>query len=393
MKLWRRAVRGFSKEFKNITLEDITIVTLVDWRPDFIKIQYESLKNHFQENFSYIVVNNSFNSNRRDEISRQCSELGIKEVKVKRNLYLALREFRPAFKLIQWGDSNIRMHGRPRYKMNEGYSKFRIFGKSLYFLQYRNVTVACSYGMNYIVKKIYPKVISLSRYFMILDSDMFFVGNFSIHSTMKNCDIVFTPQYRGKNGEVYYATNGFVIVDTKIVEEFKKHDWRYGLVNGYSTDVGGKSTKLVHDYKNKYRVKHFHTLSVVSSGMLNKDEFEFMFTLDGSWHANIRTDLKGKLLSILESDQNSSINIFFEQFNSVNDLKFLDLVQSHLYYLINFIGSYDWPLPLYIEFLPLSADNPVVFHYKSGSNYQSFATSDYNFKKTEILKSIIYNSP
>jgi len=390
MKLWRRAVRGFSKEFKNITLEDITIVTLVDWRPDFIKIQYESLKRHLQENFSYIVVNNSFNSTRRKEISLQCRELGIEEIKVRRNLYLALREFRPAFKLIQWSDSQIRGNEKYRYGMNEGPSKFRIFTKSLYFLQYRNVTVACSYGMNFIMKRIYPNI--ASKFFMILDSDMFFIDRFSVQKTMQGGDIVFTPQYRGINGEVHYATNGFVIVNTKIVKEFKNHDWRYGLVEGFSTDVGGKSAKLIEYYKNSYRIEHFHTLSVLNSGKLDSDEFEFTLSLDGSWHANIRADIKGKMISILESDQNSSLNVFFEQFKSVYDLEFQELIQSYLYFVIEYINKFDWPIPMHIEFLPFAKDNPVVFHYKSGSNYQPFATSDYNFRKTEILKSIVYNT-
>ena len=391
MRIWKKFYDYYRKDTNKFISSPVTIVTLVDWRPDFIKLQYDSLKKHLTDPFDYIVVNNAFNSLRRKNISMECKNLGIKEIRVKRRFFLSLREYRFAFKLFEWSKSRSRKLGEPQYGMNSGVSRFKIFGRNLIFLQYRNVTLACSYGMNYITKKIFPSL--NSKFFMILDSDMFFINDFSVSKNMEKHDLAFTPQYRGHNGQVYYATNGFVIVNTEIVKEFASHDWRYGKIYGFSTDVGGKANNIVKEYSKKYRIKHMHTLSILTSGLSDTDaEIQLSLTLDGSYNFDILANLQGEITKVYEGLESSSLNTFFPFFESASDPEFLKYLQSFVYFAMKFILSFDWPKPLYIEFLPFTDTEPFLIHYKSGSNYQAFATDDYNYIKTRIVKSILDNS-
>jgi hypothetical protein len=369
----------------------VTVVSLVDWRPDFIDLQYSSLKKHIKDPFEYVVINNSFNRARRKNISKECKKLGVSEIKVKRNLRLAIREYRFAFRLVEWSKSRRKIAGGPQYGMNTGKSKFKLFGKNIMFFQYRDVTVACSYGMNYITKKIFPRL--ETRYFMILDSDMFFINDFSISKFMENSDLAFTPQYRGRFGQVYYAWNGFVLVDKEKVKDFSSHDWRYGNVEGFSTDVGGKSSTIVAGYAKKYRIKHVNTLSISTNGTEKLGALtKFSLSINGGKNLLVSTNYNGLIINLVEYESESHISTFLPRVKSINDSEFLEFLQNFLNSVSKFIIDIDWPQPLFIEFLPFVDSAPIVIHYKSGSNYQPFATDDYNYKKTVILKLILENS-
>lgn len=53
--------------------------------------------------------------------------------------------------------------------------------------------------------------------------------------------------------------------------------------------------------------------------------------------------------------------------------------------------DFAWPEPIYIDFIYDlgNATDPVVLHYKSGSNYQPWQSVDYNLKKTQALKEML----
>ena len=57
----------------------VTIITYAHKRPDFIYLQYESIKKHLKSEYEYIVFNNSIDSvDNYNEIHNICKELNIK---------------------------------------------------------------------------------------------------------------------------------------------------------------------------------------------------------------------------------------------------------------------------------------------------------------------------
>ena len=62
----------------------VKIFTIANIRPDFIEIQYESIKKYLKDkDFEFIVYNNSFNNKKRYElIENICRKLKIENIKV-----------------------------------------------------------------------------------------------------------------------------------------------------------------------------------------------------------------------------------------------------------------------------------------------------------------------
>jgi len=61
----------------------IKIYTLSHHRPDFIPLQYESIKKYVKDEFEYIVINNAVdNEKNSSEIERVCKDLGVSTIKV-----------------------------------------------------------------------------------------------------------------------------------------------------------------------------------------------------------------------------------------------------------------------------------------------------------------------
>ena len=56
----------------------INIYTFADKRPDFIQLQFESLKKFISNNFEYHVFNNASNPNLESQINSICQQLKIK---------------------------------------------------------------------------------------------------------------------------------------------------------------------------------------------------------------------------------------------------------------------------------------------------------------------------
>ena len=81
-------------------MNKIKIYTFSHNRPDFIELQYNSIKKHVKDDFEFIVFNNEypggdggFDPNRISEIDTECNRLGIKTIHV---------ELEPEFKILKF---------------------------------------------------------------------------------------------------------------------------------------------------------------------------------------------------------------------------------------------------------------------------------------------------
>ena len=156
----------------------VTIVTYSHKRPDFIYLQYDSIKKHVKSKYEYIVFNNSIdNIETYNQIHDICSELGVKCVDI---------QLTEDLKFIN-GESNFNNN------------------------KYTNPNLACSY----------PLIWSFKNYFnadydiiSVIDSDMFFINDIDIENEINNKDMIYIPQYRDY-GRVHYPWNAFICLNIK----------------------------------------------------------------------------------------------------------------------------------------------------------------------------------
>lgn len=328
----------------------VKIITYAHKRPDFIYLQYESIKKHFKSEYEYIVFNNSIDSLKEyDEIHRICNELDIKCVDV------------------QLVDDIRVTHGEINYTGN----------------RYTNPNVACSYPLiwtfrNYLSTK--DEVVCL------IDSDMFFINNIDIEYEIKDKDIIYIPQYRDNN--VSYIWNAFACFNIKRRPDLLNLDWHPGVVNGSVCDVGGQTyfNLIKGNYKSSYIEEYSIRDYTNENGIL-----QIHYIQNGNINYNLTMDIN-KNASFF---RHSGGVKYFPNKSFTHELDredYTEYIRNRVISILDIFekNNINLPDPKHIGFIGF-ADRIDFFivHYKSGSNYLDFSTDSYNFRKTQELKKLL----
>lgn len=333
-----------------------TIVTLASNRPDFIELQLESFKTFFKGHWEFIVLNNATKSSIRNEISAQCKRFGVAEIKVRSDWKLGTRGGEIAFR--PWG--------------------------------YANPNLACSYGLNWFWHHIRPQL--QSEFLMLIDSDMFLSRELDVNQLLFGFDLAFVPQYRGELLEVYYPWNGLVFarLDAEALETL---DWHPGSVGGFACDVGGQSHHWLERHKGDLRVRHITALTVYAKRSKSSDS-PLHVAVNGNWNSNLSWEHGQPVWSFQEFEQEVPSPISWRTVIAGTQYVENDLgLASEFLGLEQLASNHDFPDPWYFDLIGVRGESGrfdgFVFHYKSGSNYQPWATSDYNARKTSSLMSLL----
>ena len=213
----------------------VKIYTYPDKRPDFILRQKKTFDAFLQDDFEYIVINNGSNEELRKEIFYICNENNITH-------YLI--------------DS-------PNHS---------------------NPTIACAYPINQSLDRFIKneKVADIS---VIIDSDMFFIKEFSIFDFVKDYELAAIKQIRGN---VNYIWNGIVFINHKKIVDIKEFDFGFQRINNQHTDVGGNMYFYFKKHPNCLLRNILHTshinganknLKVLPKYFLKKYDIDFCFEL------------------------------------------------------------------------------------------------------------------
>jgi hypothetical protein len=328
-------------------------IVAVDKRPDFIELQMKSLQKFCVGEFELVVLNNSQNAKRTKMIQHECSRLKA----------LHLR--------VNFCDREVRR--------SHSDTVFR-FGR------YISPNVACSYPYHWFTKRHLSTM--LEKNIVFIDSDMFLVRQVDFSKLLATNSLYYVPQFRGlvdKVGhEVLYPWNALMIIDaTDDKLQLNEIQWSPKVQKGYATDVGGASTEWLESATRNNR-----SSELLSFGVLNFDKrlssTSYRVSLNGNWIAE---------LELLEgSDEwsmttNDSLDLAARILNcDIQDIE--AVVVGRLKDAIELINPTGWPDPLWIDLLSapeIGLDN-FILHYKSGSNYQEWATPQYNLVKSEAMK-------
>jgi hypothetical protein len=341
-------------------MSKIHIFTYAHKRPDFIEIQYNSIRRYLKNDYEYIVFNNAVDDDSlSNEITNICKNLGIKCVNIE------LTE-------------DLMHHG----------GEVNFLGR-----HYVNPNIACSYPMVWTFKK----YLSDEEIVCILDSDMFFVSDIDLINELGDNDLIYTPQWRApinNNWTIHYIATGLIVLNIKNSPVLRDIDWHPGMVDGHNLDVGGRTTWLLKDNPNlkKKTIAEFSVREIFDDGEIQRIHLILDYSI------NYELSIKGGNLIDFKRIGGHG---FREGFVFPEDRSFpheteMDDYKGYLFKKTKKIldilekSEANLPFPQHIAFLGFNEDDEnIILHYKSGSNYLDFSTDEYNHKKTEGLKKII----
>jgi hypothetical protein len=345
----------------------IKIYTCSHNRPDFIALQYETMKKHIKDDFEFIVFNNErpggdggYDPNKISEIDEICESIGVKSIRV---------ELDPEFQILGG------------YKMFEGES-------------YLNGNVACAYSLTWAWKK---HIINNNYLSIFIDSDMFFIKDISFEEKMEGYNFGYVPSYRlhsmykdeNDRGSIAfkYPWSGLLLFKPHEMPHPNELSFGCGYVNGIATDVGGEAYEYVEKYKNELKTKYVDQWS-----LLVDVEPPFEICLNGCAQMFANFD-KGTVE--IKNYQESNFRTYPHQIEREN---YWEYVYNNFDIIIKVAKENNFPKPTFIDMMKFETDNNLlqdafIFHYKNASNTLPWMKGEvgevYNKEKTECLKKFL----
>jgi len=320
----------------------VKIVTLANLRPDFIELQYRTIKKFIKDrDVQYVIFNNaSHNIDRFNRIENICRNLGINSIKV------------------------------------SGYDSDNV-----------SLTVAKS------LNEIWQKHLKYEKELLVLiDSDMFFVRSLSINKLMKHYDVAFVPNYRGNDFRAFYPWTGLMFFNMNSLPNPGELNWDTGKIHGHKVDVGGKSHNYLEKFKNRIKILYLEMWNLEDIEVNPNKTKTLKCSLNGNVRFVIKLTKENKLIDVVTNDfflsDKKSLPYQFERKNYYNFIA--DTFIKFESYLKNM--KLKFPHPFWVDLINIHRDpfeNSFVFHYKSGSNWLPFYTPGYNRKKTEQLHRLV----
>jgi hypothetical protein len=337
-------------------LRKLEIYAIYNHNPEFIRLQYKSITKHaLEQNYEFIVVNNArfpglkqqvdsirrrevsliqnianlMETRKRDrEIERICSELGLKSIKVKEDKTIDAKSRFPSRIVaytLNWIFENAILPG----------------GKN----------VVC-----------------------LIDSDMFFISNFSIDFLLEGNQLGIIPQYRGRN--VCYLWTGFAVFDLEKLEHPDKMNFSLGEVEGERCDVGGST----HNYLKEFspRALEYEFINLVDF-RTDDDGFRVETYVSGNTGLNLLLKQDLSIVSIEIKGNTEQV----EKILGVGEKQIRENYQEAIRKAVEYCKDLNLS-PRNIDLIHKKHEDEVnyfVLHYKNASNPRDFQDKKYSEEK------------
>lgn len=335
----------------------INFFTLAHKRPDFIKLQYESIVKNLIGEFEYIVFNNAIDSasdspENYKQIHEICKELNIKCVDIQKDHEI--------IKNLQTGT------------ITEPFT-------------YTNNLVACAYPIMWAFKNYF----TTEEKVCLIDSDMFFINKIDLEKELGDKDAICIPQYRNFN-KTHYMWTAFALFNLKKNPKLKSLDWNPGHIDGVMVDCGGMMHYFLKENKlDVINIQQYNIQEIYKDG----DVFNARFILNGNIDYNIRFDKNYNLISFAHRVGAGELLFNNKSFPHERDY------DSYPTYIMGKIKSIMermkelnaiFPSPWMTGFIGfMDSSDYFLLHYIAGSNYIGHYTPEYNRLKTECVKKFI----
>ncbi len=228
MKIIKKILFALILNFTLSIYSKVLIFTFSYNRPDFIEIQYKTLKKFLKDDYEFVVFNDAPDlSENEKSITNMCKKLNIKHIRIPQNI-----------------------HSKPYLKRWPGED-------------YNHPTIRCCNVIQY----------SLNTYgfnhddiVLLLDSDIFLIREFSIQEFLKNYDIVSFPQQKANNNFIITQLSvHLTFLNMPFLHNRNNMDFNCGKVFDVPVDAGGQTYFYLRNnpdlriyYLNNQNIKEFY---------------------------------------------------------------------------------------------------------------------------------------
>lgn len=358
----------------------IKIYVIVDNRPELIQRQYDNFKKMITDEFELIVIDNCClpDSERKQEIKSVCDKNNITIIETA--IYNGIYE--PVNKTELDEGINV-VVGEYYIKENDVY----INDMLVYYGNYKSfngASNACSYALDFLFNHLISS--NETEPFCVIDSDMFFIKTTNLSSLINDKSFVYVPNYFGIIGCSNcheYAWNGFIILDPSKIQlsnfGWSTNNLEYNAIG----DTGCKTTKIIEKLEDEQKV-HVYRLGVneIGNETTRTEANSYRFTTLNT------TDITFNKPYNLPYFEFEELRLPFEQ----SGIDYKAKAETEIETVKSWIdeNELEFPDPCHFDLLRLvDSDEWFIFHYRAGSNYNSFSTDEYNEKKLIALDKII----
>ena len=229
----------------------IIIYTICYNTPDFIEIQYKSLKKYLTNEFQYIIFNNTM------------TNTNITKTNIDNNNTL----------INACNKYNLKFYDIPKYIFNN--------------INDNNASMRAGMAIDFSNKILFNNY-DLTNTFFLLDSDAFLITEFNIEEFMQNKKISGRIQLRkGLNEEVKYLTNQIVIYKPSLFEKdlfFKNFSFLPCIIDFKAQcECGGKIHNILIEldlnsdfinWTNNLFTSHGNNKQLYGGSPINKEDFD-----------------------------------------------------------------------------------------------------------------------
>jgi glycosyltransferase involved in cell wall biosynthesis len=193
-------VMGLVLLFMDVLSAKVMVITHSYNRPDFIRLQHDTLKKFLLDEYEFVVFNDGPTTKLAHQIEEACRELSIRCIRIPQEIHQMA--YLPRQPWEDWNSPSIRTANALQYSFN-------------------------AYAFNY------------DGIVAVMDSDMFLIRPFSIEEYLKGYDISAVKQWRGSLGYIHYIWNGLMFFNMNTVPNKRSLNFNSGSIYGNHTDTGG----------------------------------------------------------------------------------------------------------------------------------------------------------
>lgn len=202
----------------------VTIFARYFGQPEFIKYQNDFFKKNLQDEYEFIVIEESNNVISAAEIRDECKRNGVTCIHIPRSEFEC-----------------------PKLTIKDTY------------VALSSPSFECCVSIQYIYDQY---VASCKNTCLILDNDIFLISPFSIEKYLGSASFAYVNQEKGvfPNSTSYMLAN-FLILNPLRMPEKERLDFNMGTILGNNTDSGGYTYFYLRDYKDLGRtipIKNLH---------------------------------------------------------------------------------------------------------------------------------------
>lgn len=342
----------------------IEIYSLI-YKPDFIKLQYESLRNILDEDYEYIIINNARNPRLRQ-------------------LYESLKRRETSIIQLFKAVTTVKLNKNRIHRLARelGVREIQVKPNREYNQRSRFVSRYVAESLNWTFRSLITGGMERDSIVLLLDSDMFFFSPVSINSLLEGSAIGIIPQLRGTT--VRYLWTGFAIFDLSLLPKGSHLDFNLGIIDQQRCDVGGMTHYFLNNYKPTEKLFEFINLITLRE---DRDIYYIEANINGNVNVNFKLDKNFNIIDFDIIEKGDHVSLVIRS----SEMEVRSQYEKALGQVVRLCKGLNVN-PKNLDFIRCKnsdVEDFFIVHYKNGSNQRDFETKTYFKEKISWIAELV----